>query len=402
MNFNEMILPLDSIPPEKVSHRESGDVRVLIGGDICPVHRIEAALCKADLSIIEPLAALFEIQDVVVGNLECVLTSRGRPIAKTGPHLKASPHCAKGLKAAGFDVLTLANNHIMDMGAEGLHDTLSACKAYGLETVGAGFSWADITQPLLIERHGTRIAIINLAENEFSTASPHNGTGCCPMDLVHNIRQIRKARSHVEFVVAVVHGGSELYPLPSPHFAERCRFLVEMGADAVICHHTHVLSGMEYHLGKPIIYGTGNLLFDNPSQAEGWYIGMMVELTFCRNSPTSVRLFPYEQCRKNPGLRTLSQVETAGVRDTMTRLSQSISHAHLLEAAWESFCRERESHYVSRIFCMNRFESILYRKGIRPFWRLNKAHTMYMLNFLRCESHRELLITLLSLDKKVE
>ncbi|MCX5814223.1 MAG: CapA family protein [Proteobacteria bacterium] len=380
---------------------ETGSACILIGGDICPAHRLEKPFCETPVDLFKHFAKPFSRQDLIIGNLECPLTNRGEPIPKTGPHLKARTECAKGLKALGFDVVTLANNHMMDMGEAGLRDTLTACHGAGLMTAGASLSWAEIIKPLVIERNGLKIAIVALTENEFSTASPGNGIGCNPLNLPGNVRQIQAARIEADFVIMILHGGSEMYPLPSPQFADTCRFFIEMGADAVVCHHTHVTSGLEYYHDKPIIYGLGNFLFDWLSrQPDDWYQGMAVELILEKYAPIKTRIFGFEQCREELGIRTFDNQEIDLFRDRIEKLSTIIANPDLLETEWAAFSQGRELSYVIESFGLNRIETFLYKKNIMPFWRVNEQKRLCLLNLIRCESHRDVLINALS-EKKI-
>ena len=101
-------------------------------------------------------------------NLECPLTIHETPIPKTGPNLRAHPDCARELKQTGIDVVTLANNHILDMGERGLFDTVDCCEEGGLKTVEAGKNIEEATKPLIVTVNDLRVAILNFAENEWS------------------------------------------------------------------------------------------------------------------------------------------------------------------------------------------------------------------------------------------
>jgi hypothetical protein len=372
---------------------ENNGLRVLIGGDICPVHRVEPLLIAHDKVLIGPFKQLFDRQDLVIGNLECPLTKYNTPIAKVGPQLRAQPECAPGLKALGFDVLTLANNHMMDMGEEGLRETLQVCDSADLLTVGAGLSRQQIEDPLIVERKGTKIGLIAIAENEFSTISSQKGIGCCPLDVTLNTRLLRKTRDEVEFLIVLLHGGNEHYPYPSPRFADLCRFFVEMGADAVVCHHTHTISGIEIYRNKPIVYGVGNLLFDSISKRPAtWYKGMFVEIAFNKVGLVSLRLFPFQQCSQTIGLAELDNAENHKTAEILNHFSEIIAHPEKLENEWRSFCRNRRFAYLIRLYGFGWFRVRLYmlfnKIGIDLFRYHSQKKRLRLLNSMRCEAHR--------------
>ncbi len=177
--------------------------KLIIGGDICPIARgakLADPACAADIwaGISAPLASA----DLRIANLECPLSDKQNPLPKSGPVLSAKPDCAKGISAAGFDALTLANNHIMDHGGEGLADTLAACADAGIQTAGAGENLAAASAPLVVEAAGIRVAILAFAENEFSAAG-RDRPGACPLDLPNNYLQIQSARQNAAFVLSV-------------------------------------------------------------------------------------------------------------------------------------------------------------------------------------------------------
>ena len=228
-------------------------MEISVSGDVYIAPELTGAVAAG-----EDLIRLMSGFDFNIVNLECpvVLDEGPRKIYKTGPHLKADASIFGFLRQLNVGVVTLANNHILDYGEKGLRQTLDTCGREGVLTVGAGMSLAEASAPLILEKSGIKVAIVNFCENEWSTASS-TAAGANPMDFVDNLGQIRKARGMADFVIAVVHGGHERYNLPSPRMAKTYRFYAENGADAVIGHHTHCVSGFEIHGGVPIAYGLG-------------------------------------------------------------------------------------------------------------------------------------------------
>ena len=112
---------------------------ILIAADICPIEDNLPYFEAGDAnSLLNDLRDEFRSADLAVANLECPLIENPTPICKTGPTFGESGDCIKGIKAMGLDILGLANNHILDHGAEGLQNTLRVCRAAGIDTVGAG------------------------------------------------------------------------------------------------------------------------------------------------------------------------------------------------------------------------------------------------------------------------
>lgn len=368
-----------------------------VAGDLCPIRRVEALL--VDRLFAEVWGKLPEIlrdADVSVVNLECPLTDSNSPIFKTGPNLRADPHCAEGIRAGGFDVVTLANNHALDMGPRGLIDTLKHCAQAGLQSVGAGRDIEEATRPLLVTRDDLTIAILNFAEHEWSIAQ-QDRAGAAPLDLIENYRMLQQARDRADYVLVVLHGGNEHYALPSPRLVKTCRYFVEVGAHAVICHHAHVPSGLEVYQGTPIVYGTGNLLFDWPGrESEGWYMGYVVRLNIGRGRTTSMSLLPYHQCVHEAGVCIMSKAEKTEFLDIIVERSAIIANSEELREYWMNFCAQRRQAYQSSILCLRHIERKLAQRGVWPWWRTSKEQARRLLNLVRCESHRDILIQALN------
>src|SRR5690554_5322887 len=138
---------------------------------------------------------LFDEADYRMVNLEAPITVNEpkNKILKTGPHLRMSEDTVMPyLKQLKIDAVTLANNHILDYGATGLHDTFESLKRNKIDYVGAGNNLNEATQPLTLEKDGMRIAILNFCENEWSIAEADK-PGANPMDIIDNTNQIKAA-----------------------------------------------------------------------------------------------------------------------------------------------------------------------------------------------------------------
>ena len=199
---------------------------------------------------------LFAEADYRIVNLEAPITTgaKKRRILKTGPHLHVTPKTVLPvLKDLRVNLVTLANNHMMDFGRPGLEDTLKSLGDEGIGAVGAGLDLAAAAKPVFFERDGSRIAVLNFGENEWAGAETHRA-GANPMDVIENARQIREARAISETVVVVIHGGMEDYHFPTPRMVKQYRFYAENGASVIVGHHTHCMSGYEIHAGTPIFY----------------------------------------------------------------------------------------------------------------------------------------------------
>jgi poly-gamma-glutamate capsule biosynthesis protein CapA/YwtB (metallophosphatase superfamily) len=212
----------------------------------------------------EGIADILSRADVVVGNLECALTKAPTGGAPGKCKLHGDIGWARMLKRAGMDVLSLANNHLMDYGKEGLLSTIEALRNAGLRHVGAGANRHEACAPLLLEVAGRRVAF--LARSAVVVSSPsyagENVPGVASLEPDDTVAAIRASRSQADIVVVLIHWGIEEYSYPSPTQRELARRLVDAGADVILGHHPHVLQGIE-HCGSGVVaYSLGNFLFN--------------------------------------------------------------------------------------------------------------------------------------------
>jgi poly-gamma-glutamate synthesis protein (capsule biosynthesis protein) len=238
----------------------------------------------------DPFAACAEIlldADFTVGNLECVLGKGGKQVLKEYS-FRAASDSPRYLKRY-FSALTVANNHAMDFGPEGLVECLRILAAEGIPQVGGGRDLAAARRPLLLERHGITIALV--AANGFQAAKSAAGAatpGVAPLEEAAILADIAAARKTADFVVPLVHWGPELVSQPREADRELARKMIDAGAAAVIGGHPHVTQTVDVHAGAPIVYSLGNFVFDyypvDPPEWTGW----VAKLSFAKGKPVAL------------------------------------------------------------------------------------------------------------------
>ncbi|MCD4828955.1 MAG: CapA family protein [Candidatus Cloacimonetes bacterium] len=375
----------------------NNSLHVFLTGDYCPIGPIERLCAEHDWNGLfgDVLPVLLD-KDISIVNLECPLTDKARPISKTGPNLIAPASHIETLNAMGADVAALANNHILDQGAQGCLDTIETCLANGIATVGAGANNAAATTPLILEQNGLRLAVINVAENEWSTTWGDT-PGAAPLDPVKNARIIRQAAEKTDAVLVIVHGGHELYSLPSPRMVRLYRFFVEMGAAAVIGHHTHVVGPWEVYRGAPIYYSLGNFVFPWTNKTLAWRRGMLVRLTFRRGEPVDHEHIHIEQNESGPLIRLLSDKENRDAEVQLEALNDILSDDSRLHERWERWCKQRSRSAIAGILGLNRWQRALYK---RRLWKPDRRRLQRLLNIIRCEAHRDVLQHSIEMENK--
>ena len=183
------------------------EISIFISGDFSPRHRASEVIRNKEFSLLySDVLPYIQKADISITNLESPLIDDGIPISKTGPNLKSPIESVEALKFAGFDMVTLANNHMMDYGAEGLYSTISTCENNGIRCIGAGRNFIEASKICYFERKGKTIAFINCCENEWSTTVDAN-PGCNPLNEVNIYYQIQEAKANADFVILIIHGG---------------------------------------------------------------------------------------------------------------------------------------------------------------------------------------------------
>jgi poly-gamma-glutamate synthesis protein (capsule biosynthesis protein) len=231
--------------------------------------------------------------DLVVGNLESPISTRGKAVENKKFTLRAAPIAAKSLKRAGFRVVSLANNHAMDFGPLALQDTLEALTANDILFTGAGMNLEDARAPAVVKVKGRTVAFLSYSLTfplEFFASSGRPGTAPGYDEFVKT--DIEKARSLADLVVVSFHWGAELMISAKDYQVELGRKAIDWGADLVLGHHPHVLQDLELYKGRLIVYSLGNFVFGSESNRTNWSIILL--LTFRGNSLVAAEAVPID------------------------------------------------------------------------------------------------------------
>lgn len=246
-----------------------GDELVLAAvGDVMLGHRAEPFLEREGVAYpyAHVLSVLQEAQ-VVMGNLEFPVSTRGVAAENKKFTLRAGPAAADSLKAAGIRVVTLANNHILDFGPLALQDTLKALADREILFAGAGMNLEDARAPAILRSGGRTIAFLAYSLTfpiDFYASPGRPGTAPGYREYVK--ADIESVRSQADLVVVSFHWGAELMTAAKEYQQELGRKAVDWGADLVIGHHPHVLQELEVYRGRLIAYSLGNFVFGSESE----------------------------------------------------------------------------------------------------------------------------------------
>ena len=368
---------------------------VVIGADICPIEANKPYFVAGDAKgLLNDLLPELQQADLVIANLECPLVDASTPVLKTGPVFGEPSTCIRGIQAAGIDVLGLANNHILDQGEPGLKNTLRVCAEAGIETVGAGENLAAARRLLIRNLDGVRVGIIAMAEHEFSIASP-GSAGANPLDMVDFVRNVTSNRNLFDYLIVLLHGGDE-FLVPSPRIKDTCHFIVEMGANAVIVQHPHVLGGYEDYRNAHIVYGQGALLMDEAiyRSRASFHEGFLVKLSIGSDHNSKMEIVPFTQSDPLPGARRMRKDREEEFRRALADRSASIENDEFVQAEWLKFCETNKHDYISGLLGHNRVLSKLNSRGLLTRFLYNPRVLLGVRNTVLCETHREVIETI--------
>lgn len=225
--------------------------------------------------------SLFRASQVVVGNLECPATNIKAPVQKRFI-FRGEPEWLYALKKHGFTHLNLANNHSIDQGRKGLTDTKENILKAKLEPVGMGKNLQEAAQPTLLTSHPRKVWLIASLGMALENFAYLPNRPCVnterTQEIITRIRNIKQKDPQAVVIVSIHWGGEHtLKPVPSQRLdAHR---LINAGADALICHHTHTLQTIERYKGRDIYYSIGNFIFDQQKPLNSKACVVKVEVT---------------------------------------------------------------------------------------------------------------------------
>jgi poly-gamma-glutamate capsule biosynthesis protein CapA/YwtB (metallophosphatase superfamily) len=235
-------------------------------------------------TIFQYVADTLRSADITAANCDQTYSDKGSLIHGHGTN--SEPRNIAALQYAGFDVVSLANNHVLDRGSEALLDTIVRLKASGIPCLGAGKNLAEARQPIVLERKGTRVGFLAYSsvhpkgseaeENKPGIApvrvwtiyeqvdyqpgtSPRIVTVPYPEDMAAMVQDIRQLKAQVDVLVIYFHWGLHNVPRVIPQYCYNVgHAAIDAGADLILGTHTHILKGIEVYQGKVIFYSISN------------------------------------------------------------------------------------------------------------------------------------------------
>ncbi len=370
---------------------------VLVAGDLSITKSNEDAFASGNISDLFDLQLkqLIDRSDLFIINHEMALTTSDAGIKKRGGHLKANPSCAKGLKDLGVDLCCTANNHIVDYGTHGLESTYAALDEVEIQHVGSATRLSEIQNSIQYRVGSLNVCVYNVADNEFNLAKEDSG-GVNVYDPLESFDHIRQLKQKNDYVLVIFHAGVERYRYPSPYLTRICRKMVECGANAVLCQHSHCIGAAEQYNGAYILYGQGNFLFDDGDN-EFYNTGLLIKI-----DPAKNLVEPVPVVRNGNGVILANPFQSEQILSEFNKRCYEIQQEGKRELLFRSFVSEQRNVYLSALLCNNFWMRVLNKITKGNFYnKLFSNMNLYrLLNILTAEAHKECVLEILEVLKR--
>ncbi len=209
--------------------------------------------------------------DILFGNLESIISDKGRKVGSIYS-FRAEPEAVEGLIFAGFDIVSLANNHALDYTSEALKDCFYRLEKANIDYVGAGFIEKEAFSLKIRETKDAKIgflAFTNLGPEVWKAGKDSPGIAWIDKESVEDIRRtVKDAKEKVDILVVSLHAGQEYSLKPDFFQVSFSKTLIDSGANLVIGHHPHIVQPVEKYKNGWIAYSLGNFIFDQDFSEE--------------------------------------------------------------------------------------------------------------------------------------
>lgn len=255
--------PTATSTPDPTATPDSRPITIGITGDVMLGRSITPMMLQTnDRYPFNGVADALNAFDLTVGNLECVVSRLGSPEPKEYT-FEADPLGFQRLRAAGFSIMSVANNHSGDYGKAAFMDMVTNLPQHGITPVGGGANLTAAHQPVIRTIRTTTVGFLAYCEiepNYFAATASTPGHAWLDPTLMTN--DIQALRPHVDFMIVFTHWGIEYQPVESAEQDAMARVAIDAGADFVVGSHPHVIQPSSSYRGKPIVYSLGNFVFD--------------------------------------------------------------------------------------------------------------------------------------------
>jgi poly-gamma-glutamate synthesis protein (capsule biosynthesis protein) len=248
-----------------LSISEETEIEIIFGGDIMLSRQVNTKMEKYhDYAWpVLKIASTTLKADIAIANLESpFLKDASYEVLSGSFSFKANPEAISSINTAGFDVLSLANNHTLNQGKKGIIDTIDILKDNNIAFCGAGLDEEGARQAAIVEKKGIKFAFLCYAYPDDASTTQNERAGIVNMDEEKMANDIKQNKNLADVIIVIMHAGTEYVTEPNWQQKDFARAAIDAGADIVVGHHPHWPQSFEFYQEKPIIYSLGNLIFD--------------------------------------------------------------------------------------------------------------------------------------------
>jgi poly-gamma-glutamate synthesis protein (capsule biosynthesis protein) len=372
---------------------------LIAGGDLCGCRSQETDPFDQEIK------NLIQNSSISIGNLEAPLDAHSKSMVKSGPTICMNRTQFDAVLTSGISGFSMANNHMMDFGIEGVAATKEYLDSKNLISFGADINELGAYEPSfhLIDDKVT-VALIGVSEQEFGASEGGlGGVGILTNPLFSEA--VRKAKNLSDVLIVSVHGGVELSFLPPPVWRNALRGIIELGADIVLGHHPHVIQGIESFMGGFIAYSLGDLWWPRSgnNEIQKRSIGLLIEFKFEAKKIVKIFLHPVilTSDHKVKFIKGEGKKKILGFIDSLSNLYSEASYDKL----WLDYASYLyQDRYAGRIFGVSavnnnvknffRYMSVGFLNLLEKFFKINtytlEQQKLFFLNTIRNPSQRNI------------
>ena len=261
-------------------------MRLFFCGDIMPGGVLPYQTSYIDSDLLRFMSQF----DFRIGTLECAI-GNGLPYDEVKMRGRMNIIYARNedlfrIKEMGFDVVSLANNHVWDMGEDGLRNTMRQLDELGIQYCGAGMNIEEASRPAVVKRDGATVAFLaycmyNNPWLGYVETADSGKAGVCPLDIDRVVEDIREAKRNYDKVIVLPHWGKENSYKPMSETIDMAKRMIKSGADAIMGSHSHQVQPLVRLHGIPVCFSMGNFLFPDfymQPPRPMWYPDAMTDL----------------------------------------------------------------------------------------------------------------------------
>ncbi len=341
-------------------------------GDFAPVKETDKSMNDLEF-LSSDIQDLLQSANVNVFNLEAPICSKKKRLLKVGPNLNIDTRYLQYMQKYNLNLASVANNHIFDYGVEGYFETVENLLRYDISTIGVEKNYT------VLDVESKKIAIYSLADHEFNSINENSVNLFKSTRFIQELNYLSK---EVDYIVVLYHSGKEEHKFPTPELQQRCRLLVDYGANIVVTQHSHTLGVKEIYKDNTIYYGQGNFYF-NLIDSDHWNSGVILSLKVGKNISVEENFY----IKKGEKLFLSEDIKENFYSNTSNFNRKGISES------FNELIKKETMKYLGVFLGFSKVLRFIDRrlKGAISKRMYKKRQLLTILNYLECETHLEIL-----------